>query len=212
MVSTAFLNACEPADPDDHPNEPTPTVSTKSFEARVLNDFGVFPAVPDAKLTNVEAPSIEVGKGKVAIFAMKKPEVPASCVIAAQLRLFLQEATERISTELAIYPSHVFNALQKRDGDRFGYSGSALDIRPRATLDEDVTRGWSAWDVTDVVRRWLSRRPFPSTGARVPKRGPIVFTLRDMDGAKPFATATLASSDGADQAPHLIITQRHDCT
>lgn len=102
-VSVFLLGACEPSEPDP---EPTPTIATSFIEARVLNDFGVFPAVPDAKLATVNDPSIEVGKGHVGIFAIERPEILGRCLVAAQFRLYLQEATERISTELAIYPSH----------------------------------------------------------------------------------------------------------
>lgn len=210
MVSVFLVGACELTEGERTDPQPTPTIATSSIEARVLNDFGVLPAVPDSKLETVNDPSIDVGKGKVGIFAVERPEIAGRCLVAAQLRLYLQRATERISTELAIYSSHVFNAHTKRAGDRFGYSGSALDIRPRANLDEDVANGWSAWDVTDIVRRWLSRRPFPSMGLRASKRGPIVFTLRDVDGAGPFARATVASAESGN-APHMIVTHHRDC-
>lgn len=207
MVVVAFFAACTPESPDTHAADP----ETKSVEVAVVHDFDVSPALPDTKLSGVDEKTLEVGEGRTAIIAIERPLVPVRCLVAAQLRLYLEAASEPAEEQLAIYPSHVFNAVQKRDGDKFGYSGSALDIRPRATV-ADAGSGWSQWDVTDIVSTWISRRPFPSRGRRAPKRGPIVLTLRDVDGAEPFAIATLVSSDAAENAPHLIVTQTRGCT
>jgi len=176
----------------------------------VVHDFEVVGAAPQTRLSDVDAPSVQVGEGKVVILAIERPTITARCITAAQLRLYLQRHSKVAAEELAVYPSLVFNATKKRDGDEYGYSGSALDIRPRATLDE-ATNGWTEWDVTDMVKRWLGRRPFPSQALQAPRSGPIVLTLRGIDGAKPFATATFASADAADDKPHLVITYTVGC-
>jgi hypothetical protein len=204
----ASLIACTPESSDGPPAEGAQ--QTKSLEASVIHDFGVTGAAPQTKLTGVDAPSIDVGKGKLAILAVERPPVDAGCITAAQLRLYLQRHSPLAAGELAIYPSHVFNATEKEEGDEYGYSGSALDTRPRTTLDE-ATKGWTHWDVTDIVKRWLSRRPFPSQAVRVPRAMPIVLTLRDIDGAKPFATATFASADASENRPYLVIAHTEQC-
>lgn len=209
MTILASLAACTPDASDAPPAEAAQASETNSVEIPVIHDFGVAGAAPQTTLSGVDAPSIDVGKGKLAILAVERPPISARCITAAQLHLYLQRHSDLAAGELAVYPSHVFNAPEKQDGDQYGYSGSALDIRPRAALDEAVN-GWTQWDVTDIVKRWLSRRPFPS-GDRAPRATPVVLTLRDIDLAKPFATATLASMDAPDHAPHLVITHTPQC-
>lgn len=187
------------------------TPETATTELAVLHDFQVPGAAPQVRLPPVDEPEIRVGEGSAAIFASKRPKMPAHCLIAAQLRLYLSEASANAAEQLAIYPSHVFNASDKRTGDRFGYVGTALDVRPRSMLAEAHV-GWSRWDVTDIVRLWLAREAFPSQGKRAPKKGPIVFTLRDVEGAEPFGSAVVASVETAENAPHLLVRHQTDCS
>jgi hypothetical protein len=166
------------------------------------------PVGPDTELAGVTNPTIEVGRGKVAILAIARPNVAPTC-LKAHLQLHVKEASPLAAEQLAIYPSHVFNALEKSEGQPFGYAGTLLDTRPRA-MAADLSPGWRTWDVSEIVNLWLSREPFPSQ-ARVPKEGPIVLALRDLDGAKPFGTMTFSSADATDRAPYLSITQSEDC-
>lgn len=207
-VFAACTSGKNSRDADPHTNAEG-AVRTKSVQLPVIHDFRVSPALPAIKLVDVDAPTIQAGYGSVAIIAVRRPSIPARCLVAAQLRLYLKDRSG-VAAELAIYPSHVFNATEKREGDDFGYSGSALDIRPRATLDE-ATTGWSQWDVTDIVKLWLRRGAFPSQGASAPKRGPIVLTLRDVDGGEPFGSVTFVSADASDNTPHLIATHKGKC-
>lgn len=216
-----MLSGCDLFDPGDNdpsdtsatPSEPSPTHSpeTTTDQLHVIADFGFhgrFGPRPDDELSGVTKLSIDIGRGAVALLAVKRPSVPARCIVGAQLRTYVTKVPD-IPDELALYPSHVFNAASKRDGDEFGYSGSVLDVRPRSTLDE-VRRGWNSWDVTDIVKTWLRGGPFPSRALRVPKSGPIVFAFRDVDGAEPFSTATFLSAD-SNRPPVLIVTHHEGC-
>lgn len=151
-----------------------------------------------------------MGKGQLAIIAIQRPSISADCITAAQLRLQLEQPSDLAAGELAVYPSHVFDAATKRSGERYGYWGSVLDIRPRARLEE-AGAGWTHLEVTDIVKRWMGRKPFPSRGLVAPKKGPIVLTLRDVDGAEPFGTATVVSSDARANNPLLIVTHTPAC-
>lgn len=203
--------ACTPGSQPTEPERPAQQpAETESVEVPVVHDFGVTGLVPHTVLSNVHARAIEVGEGRAAIIAIERPYISASCVTAAQLRLYLVQASDLAAGQLAVYPSSVFNALAKQDGVHYGYSGSALDIRPRATLDQ-AAPGWSQWDITDIVKRWIGHKPFPSRGLVAPMKGPIVLTVRDVDGAEPFATATFVSSDANDRKPYLIVTRTEDC-
>ena len=198
--------ACDPA--SDPVPEPREGPQTTSYPVDVTADFGVGSASPDELLRTVGAETIQVGRGAAGVIAVERPREKARCVVAAQLRLYLPEASELVASEIAIYPSHVFNAASKRDGERFGYAGTALDSRPRSVLDE-VGTGWTGWDVTDIVKLWLRGGPFPSQGGQVPKRGPIVFAIRDVDLARPFAEARFVSADGPrDRRPHMLVATR----
>lgn len=188
----------------------SPDETVNSSESPVIHDFGVERFVPDTVLSGVGSPSIEVGKAKAAILAIDRPQISLDCLAAAQLRLYIEDASPDAAGQLAIYPSHVFNAEDKHDGDRYGYVGTSLDNRPRS-MAEELAPGWSHWDVTDIVRRWVGQQPFPSQGARAPKHGPIVLALRDVDGAEPFASATVTSADAPANKPHLLVTQRSQC-
>lgn len=210
LTTLVSLAGCTPDSSEAPSSKGARASTTKTVEATVIHDFAVAGAAPETRLSGVDARSIDVGEGKLAILAVARPTIDAACITAAQLRLYLQRHLDLAAGELAIYPSHVFNATEKQDGDEYGYSGSALDIRPRATLDE-ATNGWTQWDVTDIVKRWLSRKPFPSRGLRAPPASPIVLTLRDIDGAEPFATATFASADASDNTPYLLITHTAQC-
>jgi hypothetical protein len=209
VVSTA--PACDPANGNDSaPRVERTRRPTESRSEPVLAAFGVTSAVPDTKLESVDAEAIDVGRGKVGIFAIGRPSVPTRCIVAAQLRLYVEKASEVAEHEVAIYPSLVFDAADKREGSRFGYAGSVLDIRPRATLDEDPV-GWSAWDVADILKLWLRGGPFPSMGRRAPRKGPIVLTMRDVDGAEPFGHMSVVSSDASTNTPRMVVTSERDC-
>lgn len=208
-VFLCLLAGCTPD--SSEPTQPEAQApATKSVRVPVIQDFGVASARPETRLSGLKAPSIDVGKEKVAIIAVERPAVSATCITAAQLRLYLESHSDLAAAELAVYPSFVFNAVHKKDGDKYGYSGSALDTRPRATLDEAAS-GWSEWDVTDIVKRWVGHRPFPSQGSQAPRGAPIVLTLRDVDGAEPFATATVASAEAAKNSPYLVVTHTDTC-
>ena len=213
-LAVALITACTPGSSQRGSGpEAQPTEETASMRMPVIHDFGVpGKAFGPSSGTRVSdgAREIPVGRRQTGIFAIRRPSIPASCIKAAQFRLYIEKYEGFISAQLAIYPSHVFNALTKRDGDEFGYAGSVLDIRPRATLDTEVT-GWSRWDVTNIVKTWVGRRPFPSQGIVAPRTGPIVLTMRDVDGATPFATATVASLEAAAHAPHLVLSHTKDC-
>jgi hypothetical protein len=191
-----MLASCEPVDegaaPPDAPDDLV--AASRRVEIEVLGDFSVAPTLPDSVLTTVRSPVLRVGDGSAAFFALERPRVPARCISDVRLRLFVEEWSALAQEELAIYPSHVFNALEKRDGDRYGYSGALLDVRPRGTLDS-FTAGWAEWDVTGIVKRWVGSWTFPSLGRRVPGRGPVVLALRDVDLAEPFARAKIASTE-----------------
>lgn len=176
-----------------------------SVELSVLEDFSVMPAASDTELATVAATSLEAGDGSVVVLAVDRPRMPARCIVEARLHLYLEGPSDLVSTELAIYPSHVFDAADKEDGDRFGYAGALLDVRPRGIYAGEAS-GSTVWDVTEIVTRWVAGRPFPSQAKRVPERGPIVLALRDVDGAEPFATATIASSENTGNAPYVELT------
>lgn len=176
----------------------------------MLGDFSVSPAAPGTELTTVSSQTLDVGDGAVALLAVERPTVAARCIVDARLRLYVEESSDLVSTELAVFASHVFDALEKEDGDDFGYSGSLLDVRPRGEYAGEAS-GWTDWDVTHIVSRWVAGDPFPSRAMRVPRRGPIVLAMRDVDLAEPFATATIASSEAGEYAPHVVVTSRDDC-
>lgn len=209
VVVAACDRAEDAAAPTPEPPPAATPVPTTVVELPVLADFAVSPPAPDTELTTVEASALEAGEGAVAIFAVERPDVPARCILDARLRLFVEESSGLTSTELAVYPSHVFDAAEKADGERFGYSGALLDARPRAVYQGE-SGGWTEWDVTGIVTRWVAGDAFPSRGSHAPERGPIVLALRDFDLAAPFATATVASSESA-HAPHVTLTSREDC-
>lgn len=186
------------------------TPATAAIEVPVVADFSVARAIPGETLTTVGSESLRAGRGGVAIFAVERPRVPPRCIVDARLRLFVTDMSGTLAEELAVYPSHVFDAARKTDGERFGYSGSLLDVRPRA-LYEDGGGGWSEWRVTAIVKRWLSGRPFPSLDKRVPERGPVVLALRDAEGAQPFAEIEVASADSASDVPHMVVSAREGC-
>jgi hypothetical protein len=194
----------------DSPRRVAHSVETETTIQRVVNDFGVSPAVPGTVLARVDSPTIRVGHRDVAILAIDRPRTPRRCIVAAQLRIYTERTRGEVAEELAVYPSLVFDAADKREGDAFGYSGSALDIRPRGSLELDPS-GRVASDVTDIVRLWMAGYPFPSRSLRAPKTGPIVFTIRDMEGVPPFATATIVSSDARVNRPELVVTHERDC-
>lgn len=212
IILLVTLSACDSDDSQGTQGPPgsTPTVDTSSIELPVLNDFQSPQDAQGTKLSGVEDKTIKVGHGAAAVLAVERPLTEPRCILAAQFRLYLTQASGLAAKELALYPSHVFDALSKKDGDEFGYAGTALDIRPRATL-QNSEPGWSEWDVTDVVKLWLRGGPFPSRGLNVPDQGPIVLTIRDVDGAEPFGTATFISSDGSDRRPYVVVTQRANC-
>ncbi|HEX2293944.1 MAG TPA: hypothetical protein VHN37_01395 [Actinomycetota bacterium] len=208
-----MLVSCEPAReaaaPVESPEPGEPSVALERVELDVLGDFAVAPALPDTTVDATGSPSMDVGNGSVVILALERPPTPARCLAEVRLRLFLEEWSELAAEELAVYPSHVFDALRKSDGDRFGYSGSLLDVRPRATLDSSAT-GWSDWDVTAIVKLWTGGGAFPSRGLFVPERGPIVLALRDVDLAPPFANARIASTESG-HAPHAVALVKKEC-
>lgn len=207
IVLLAVLVACEPngeeAAPSTAPEPPRP------LELRVVGDFAVDPARPDTEVTNVGAKRLRAGNGSTAFFAVQRPPVPARCIAELRLRLFLHEWPGVGEEELALYPSHVFDAHRKRDGDRFGYSGALLDVRPRAPF-EGVVSGWGEWDVTGIAKRWIGGWTFPSQGRRAPERGPIVLALRDTDLVSPSVTATVASTESG-HAPEALALVREGC-
>lgn len=193
--------ACEPAREEASPSVPADRSAlvppARRVPVRVLGDFSVDPALPDTRLTTVDSPSLRAGDGSVVVFALRRLRVPARCIVDVRLFVTVEEWHELAGEELALYPSHVVNALTKRDGDRYGYSGSLLDTRPRAAFDGSAA-GLASWDVTAIVKRWVGGRAFPSRGVYAPDRGPVVLALRDTDLAEPFATATVASVE----SPH----------
>ena len=191
---------------------PAPATSQPVSETRaaIVADFAVAPAAPGTELSTVSAATLEAGRGSVVLVAAERPRVAVRCMAGARLRMFLHESSDLVTEELGVYPSHVFTAATKRDGEPYGYSGALLDVRPRA-LYEDAGSGWSEWDVTGIVKRWVGGRPFPSQGLRAPARGPIVLALRDVDGAEPFATATIASVEATKNRPHLVLARLKGC-
>lgn len=215
-VALIALAACEGGDGSEatrpRPSQlpATTPVPTTSEQVPVLGDFSVSSAAPGTELTTVSAESLEVGDGAVVVLAVERPAVPARCVVEARLRLFVEESSGLFSTELAVYPSRVFDALEKEDGEDFGQSGSLLDVRPRGDYAGEAS-GWTDWDVTEIVKRWVAGHPFPSESLRVPERGPIVLAVRDVDLAEPFGTGVVASSEAGDEAPHVVVTSRDDC-
>lgn len=180
------------------------------FRMPVRGDFSVSRAVPDAEVRTVDALELRAGQGSVAFFALGRPPVPGRCLAEVRLRLFLEKWPDLAAQELALYPAQVFDALGKRNGDRFGYSGALLDVRPRATF-EGVDAGWGEWDVTRIVKRWTTGSPFPSQGRRAPERGPVVLALRDADLAEPLVAATIASSESA-HAPRALAFIEESCS
>lgn len=198
-IVLAALGACEPARERAAPSTPAPddlTASTRRVALEVVADFSVEPAAPGAELTTVEAEALRAGEGSAVVVAVERPKARPGCIADVRLRLFLEEWSDVAADELAVYPSHVFDARRKADGDSFGYSGSLLDVRPRATF-EGVAEGWGEWDVTRIVKPWIGGWTFPSRGHRAPARGPVVLALRDAELAEPFATATIASLESA---------------
>lgn len=213
LAVSMILSACvgDGGPGSDSPRaDAAPEARTESVELPVIHDFEVPGAAPQVELPPTDNPEIRVGEHTAAIFAVERPEVAADCLVAAQLRLYVNDSSANAPEQLAIYASHVFNAHDKKTGQRFGYTGTALDNRPRA-MTSDPLSGWSSWDVTDIVRLWIGREPFPSRGKLPPKKGPIVFTLRDTEGAEPFGTAVIASAE-AETAPHLVVTHKPDCS
>lgn len=211
------LGGCDGGGRDLSSSTPSPRGATSSpapevdsFETRVVADFSVSPARPGTELSTVQARTLQGGRGSAVIFAVARPGVPARCIAGAALRTFVEGSSGEVADELAVYPSHVFDAPEKEDGDAFGYSGSLLDSRPRATTD-DTGGGWVEWDVTDVVKLWTGGGAFPSRGMFVPERGPIVLALRDVDLADPFATVRIASADAPESRPHVAVTVRKEC-
>lgn len=176
----------------------------------MVADFSVVPAAPDTELSTVRARRVDAGRARVSIFAIERPPVRARCLVEARLRLYVERSSGPIAEELAVYPSHVFDAASKRDGERFGYSGALLDVRPRATSEGDRS-GWREWDVTAIVKRWIGGGAFPSVGHRAPEQGPVVLALRDLDGAPPFAAASVASADAPSNRPELVVTRLEGC-
>jgi hypothetical protein len=215
-VAAAVLVALAACDGDDgaaatRPAESAPPlVAVTTAKLPVLADFAVAPAAPETELSTVSATTLDAGEGSAVLLALGPPSVPGRCIVDARLRLHVEESSGPVPTELAVYPSHVFDALRKEDGEPFGYSGSLLDVRPRGVY-AGAGGEWTIWDVTEVVRRWVSGRPFPSQGKAVPERGPVVLALRDVDGAEPFARVTIASSEDSGNAPHVELTSRDDC-
>lgn len=202
LVLVIGLSACESTH-DVAPERP----DTVSERLSVVADFRVPSFSGERSLRSVSAPEIAAGRRATAIIAIQRPRVDARCLVAAQLRLYITHATEAAADGLAIYPSHVFDATSKRNGDAFGYAGTLLDIRPRAVADELVEGGWSHWDITDIVRLWLKGGPFPSQGAPVPGTGPVVLSLRDKEG--PYERSSFTSIEGrTDRRPHVVLTHR----
>lgn len=189
---------------------PAPGLADVTVDLPVVADFQLESIVPTTVLSGVTSSRIDVGRRRAAIIAIERPQISAGCMVSAQLRLFIEEASANAADQLAIYPSHVFNAADKKDGERYGYLGTSLDNRPRS-MATTLTPGWSEWDVTDITRLWLSGQRFPSQGARAPNEGPIVLALRDLEGAEPFGTATFTSTDANANRPYLVITQTRDC-
>ena len=211
----ALLSSCEPA---REGAAPAPAASgdssnlvagSRRVRLPVRGDFAVAPALPDTELTTVSATKLSVGDGSVGHFAVARPRVRAGCIVEVQLRLFVEGWTELAGEELAVYPSSVVNALHKRDGDRYGYSGSLLDVRPRGIF-RGVTSGWAEWDVTAIVKLWSAGGAFPSRGVYVPEHGPVVLALRDVDLAEPFATATVASVESS-RPPEVFAFVEESC-
>lgn len=216
MVMLVVLAACESGGDGSaaRRSEPPPPsaseVPLSVHELAVVGDFSVRPAAPDTELSTVSARTLDAGEGSVVVLAIERPGVPGRCIVEALLRLHLEDSSDFVSTELAVYPSHVFDAEDKEDGERFGYSGGLLDVRPRGTHAGATTR-WTVWDVADVFRRWVGGSAFPSQGKRAPGRGPVVLALRDVDGEEPFATATISSSESTGNAPHVVLTSNKQC-
>lgn len=210
-IAVVVAASCDGAGPGAAtPATGRPSPPVEIVETRVVADFGVAPAAPHTALSTVRTRMVDAGRGSVAIFAVERPAGPPRCIAEARLRLFLERSSGPVAEELAVYPSHVFDAAAKRDGERFGYSGALLDVRPRATF-EDGGSGWSEWDVTPIVKRWIGGGAFPSVGHRAPERGPVVLALRDVDGAAPFATATVASADAPTNPPQLVVAAPEGC-
>lgn len=218
LLLGSIMTGCESTEePTDRARErvrrtaPPPSSPSKSRTRTlpVIADFAVRAAYPDARLANVRSPSLAVGRRSAAVVAIRRPAFSARCLTAARFRLYVKRV-EGPSNELAVYPSHVFDAATKRDGDRFGFSGTALDVRPRA-IAKFVAGSWAEWDVTRIFRLWIGSRAFPSRGILPPERGPVVLTLRDVDGAAPFAMATILTQESPSNSPYVIVTRRASC-
>lgn len=202
----ALSNVACDASPSRPVPEPEP-LATRDFA--IVNDFAYNVAGRDDTLQGVNDPQISVGGAPWAILAIERPSIDSTCIERADLRLFFTEFSPRRG--LAVYPSHVFSAADKREGDPYGYAGALLDIRPRGLLKPAT--GWIDADIGALVRRWLAGRPFPSLGAKAPRSGEIVVAIRETTNAAPYADATFASSDGdIDHQPHLRISYDEGCT
>lgn len=215
VVALAVLASCERAPEETEPlpvPAPEPSVApvtTRRVELPVLGDFSVSPAMPDTELTTVRSPRLRAGKGSVAFFAVARPRVPVRCIAQVRLGLSVEEWTDSAGEELAVYPSQVVNALRKRNGDSYGYSGSLLDVRPRATFVGHV-EGWAEWDVTAIVKRWVGGGVFPSRGLRVPRKAPVVLALRDAEGAEPLVRVAVGSTE-APRPPAVVARVEKEC-
>lgn len=216
VVALAVLASCEAAPeeageqlPVPAPPPSAPPVTTRRVELPVLADFSISPALPDTEVSTVRSPRLRAGKGGVAFFAVARPPVPVKCIAQVRLGLSVEGWTDDAAEELAVYPSQVVNALAKRNGDRFGYSGSLLDVRPRASFVGHV-EGWAEWDVTAIVKRWVGSGVFPSRDLRVPRKGPVVLALRDAEGAEPLVRVAVGSTE-APRPPAVVARVEKEC-
>lgn len=94
---------------------------------------------------------------------------------------------------MEIFPSLVRGIPRLTEGEVVEPVG-LLDNQPKGEAEVLAEPGWLTFDVTDIVRLWVSRQPFPSQGIRAP-RGPLALAVRgDFEAIGHLDIATLEST------------------
>ena len=196
--------ACTNDDGDEQETSPTPT----AIETRtVVYDPSADLTWVEGTVTRAKEPELLVGAG-TAVLAFPRPEVPARCFQAAQLRIALGTiglATER---DLSVYPSTIFHAVELEDGDEVAPDGALLDIRP--TGRAEYVRDEVHFDVLDIYKLWLRGGPFPSLSMEVPRSSDIVLAIRRTSGEGRRFRIGLMSSESS-TPPQVVAEIEKGC-
>lgn len=140
-----------------------------------------------------------------ALLAFEGIPFAADCIESARLSLFARGGE---LGPVKVYPSAARSvALGRLPSPENGGPGVLLDNQP-SSEPTPFALGEQAFDVTDLVRLWVSGGPFPSLGKTFEPDLPIVLNVRPPDLTDGTYTVEYASTA---RAPRLVVERRSAC-